>query len=88
MKLKDIWNRQLNDPETHSNETKEDPEKAMLREFYKLKVKELQDYIHKIEDVYGSVECAPSGFIYKVLNQKEFLLEFEVQNGLCSACSP
>jgi len=85
MKLKDIWNRQLNDPETHSNETKEDPEKAMLREFYKLKVKELQDYIQKVEDVYGSVNCAPSSVIHKILKQKEFLLEFEVQNGLCSA---
>jgi len=85
MKLKDIWTHRFEDPETHSNEKEEDPEKAMLREFYKLKVKELQDYIRKVEEVYGSVECAPSGVIHKILNQKEFLLEFEVQNGLCSA---
>jgi len=81
MKLKDIWNHQPKDPEAHSNKT-EEPEKAMLREFYKLKVKEFQDYIQNVEDVYGSVECAPSKVICKVLNQKEFLLEFEVQNGL------
>jgi len=85
MKLKDIWNHHPNVPEINSSKTEEDPEKAMLREFYKLMVKELQDYIHKVEDVYGSVECAPSGVIHKVLNQKEFLLEFEVQNELCSA---
>jgi len=85
MKLKDIWSHQPKDSEIYSNEKEEDPEKAMLREFYKLKVKELQDYIQKIEDVYGSIECAPSGVIHNVLNQKEFLLEFEVQNGLCSA---
>jgi len=83
MKLKDIWNHQPNDPETHSSKTEEDSEKAMLREFYKLKVKELQDYIQKVEEVYGSVECAPSSVIHRILKQKEFLLEFEVQNGLC-----
>ncbi len=96
MKLSEVWNY-LPKPGTSaasgtttssSSSTRasgsplnESPEKAMEREFFNLKVKELENYIHKVEEIYGSVEQAPSRVIHKIIQHKEFLMEYEVKKG-------
>jgi len=82
MKLTELWAHNFEEPEIHSKEAEEDPEKAMVREFYKLKVKEHQDYIEKVKEVYGSVEHAPSRVLHDILKQKEFLIEYALKKGL------
>gem|GEM_PF-5396972 len=59
----------------------EDPDKFLSRSFYNLKISELENYIKKVEQEYGSVECAPSRIIERIIRQKEFLMEYMVENG-------